>query len=665
MKYKDLVESVKQQLNHCHGYEGDEIATARRDALDYYFQRVRGDEVAGRSAVVSGDVSSMTEANLAQMMDAFSTDNIIEFEPESIDDEDQAQLESTAVEYLVMHKANGFNELTQAVKDALLLRNGIMKVWVEERDTVKFDKFRNVEPEALVELADNVDVVKYDEDKGTLTTKTVSTTRTFKSEAVPPENFLWARNHDTTNLQSIPFCAERHIDSRSDMIEMGFKKSDVEDLNPRREDYKVDSNARDPQSMTKSTFAIDKTQDMIEWYECYVLLDWDNDGIAERRKICISNDTLLLNEPCNLVPYAAGTAIINPHRFMGISLYDKLKQTQDTRTGLRRALMDNVNATTKNRLAYFDGRVNVDDVSDGRPNGAIRVKPGANIQDVRQAVMPFQIPDTSANILQNLESTARERAEMGGASLDLQTASAQIGGDRMGSQGLDRAYSVMEQLAAFMLKNVASTLIRDTFLLAHATLRENFDVAIPIRKQGKWVEPIPSDWPERKSVMVKPGMSPGERARKAATLETILKTQIELAGQGMDEVLVNVNGFYKTLMDWARTADVQNPEQYFVDPQSPEAQQAMQGKAQNAEQQEALKKGLMQQAIGLEQMKIAFDKYKQDSDLQFKYYAEVLGAEVEEAKLVGKATTELLKQKETGRSEQLRAGKGSESPKAE
>src|SRR5690606_21656527 len=104
-----------------------------------------------------------------------------------------------------------------------------------------------------------------------------------------------------------------------------------------------------------------------------------------------------------------------------------------------------------------------------------------------------------------------------------------------------------------------------------------------------------------------------------------------LAQQGMDEVLVNLSGFNRALLDWARVSDIQNPEQYFVDPESDEAQQAIQRKQQQAQEMERMKRALMQQAVGLEQLQRALDKYKHDSELQFKYWSETLGAEVEEA----------------------------------
>ena len=251
------------------------------------------------------------------------------------------------------------------------------------------------------------------------------------------------------------------------------------------------------------------------------------------------------------------------------------------RTGLRRALLDNINATTKNRLAGFENVVNQDDVTDGRVNNMVRVKP--TVPDIRAAIMPLAVPDTSGNILANLESTARERSEMGGAALDMQSAQMQIGGDRMGSQGLEKAYSVAEQLSAAMMKTLAATLIRSVFLLAHQTLREYFDEPVPIKRNGKWTHVLPSEWPERFNVTVKPGMSPGEKTRRVQALDSVIERQLMLSSQGMDEVLIDINGFYKACMDRDRLAEVQHPEQYYIDPASDRSQAALQSKQQQAQ----------------------------------------------------------------------------------
>lgn len=666
MNDDDVMAIIKTHMLGCVGWNTDAVQTARVDALNYYLQRKRGDEVTGRSTAVAGDVSASVEANLAQMLDAYTTDNVIEFDPLGPEDEDQAQLETDAVVHFVMKTQNGFTELATATKDALLQRLGIMKVWVEQEERTITRTFTQVAPEATEMVAEraNAEIVTYDGD--TLITRQKVSMPRFRAESVAPENFYYPSDAESFDPQRLIFCCERHIDSRSHLMTLGFKKRQVDNLKAYGGTIasRPDAAARDPGGIVSAPAQYtDKSADRIEWYEGYMLLDDDGDGIAERRKVSFSwtEEQLLENEPVALVPYALGVTLIMPHRITGISQYDKLRHVQDEHTGLKRARYDNINTVTKNRLAYLDGKVNVDDVGDGRPNGAIRVRSDTGVEDVRAAVMPFAVPDNTANILQNIEALKRERTELGGAALELASGQLQIGGERMGSQGLDRAYSVMEQLAAMMTKTLASTLLRNLFLLAHATLREHFTQPVPIKRNGKWFSPVPAQWPERDRVTVKVGMSPNERSRKASAMMTLLDSQVKLAGMGMDEVLVNVVGFYRTLMDWARISDVPNPEQYFVDPESEEAQKAFGVKAQAAQAAQGKREALMTQAVGIEQVRAAIDKYTADQTTQFNYWKETLLAEIEEAKLAGGATVELLKAKvkpDDGSSKQLNGDAG-------
>ena len=198
-------------------------------------------------------------------------------------------------------------------------------------------------------------------------------------------------------------------------------------------------------------------------------------------------------------------------------------------------------------------------------------------------------------------------------------------------------------------KTIAATLIRDVFLLAHATLREYFDEPLPIKRNGKWTQVTPSKWPERTSVTVKPGMSPGERARKADAMAEVVNSQLMLADRGMDEVSVNLHTFNRALMDYARLREVQNPEQYYIDPDSPEAKVAIEKKDSIRKEQERQRHALMQHALGLEQMRTALAKYQGDADRQFQYFDAVLKSEVEEAKIVGNVTGDLVKQQQQGK----------------
>lgn len=666
----EKLQRIRALLMECAGWEGDEVATDRERAINYYYQRKRGDETVGRSDVVDGSVSAMVEANLAQMLDAFTSDSIAEFPPDSESDDDQAQLETAAVVQMVMRDNNGYQEIGSATKDGLLLRNGIVKCWVETQDTTETVELVNTTPEAVAEImaqhaVDDVEVVEWDESTGESTLRITTRTRDFHSEAIPIENFLYLKDWHSLDLQRIPFCAERHVEQRSELLRRGFPRKKVMALKAHTTDFKIDSTARNVRRYTPAKSAIDKLAENVEWFECYVLADAGK-GRVERRRISVAGtsiNSLLEDVPYSHVPYAAGSPFINSHRFTGISLYDKLRQTQDLNTGLQRALLDNVNTSIRNGKAYLDGAVNEQDLASPEPAKDIRVR--RSVGDVRSAIMSFDQPDLSSGILSNLEYQRQLRTELGGASLELATGQLQMAGGRIGSEGVDRAFSVMEQLASHMTKNMATSLIRNLFLVAHLVIRESFDVPVNVYVNGRWQSPVPADWKPRRRVTVKVGMSPGERARKVAALGKVLDTQLALADNDLDDVLVNIGGFYKTLIDWCRANELEVPEQYWLDPLLPQSQQALQQKTEAQQREAMLSKQLMGQAVGLEQLRVAMDKYKADIEITFKTWAETLRAEIEEAKIVGKATADLISQtrfnNQAGDSQNANSGRLSES----
>lgn len=630
-----LAQHLKRMLIGCVGFEGDELTTSRKQSYDYYFQRPRGDELPGRSSIVTGDLSSMVEGNLAQMVEPLANKRVAEFCAYDAQDDEQAQLESDCVQEMMFKRQNGWLEFTSSIKDALLVRNGLVKIYVDERTHKKKVRRQNVSPLVISEVLDkigDVSIHKYDPDTGELSATIRKTTRKFRIESIAPENLLIPKTWHTTDLAEIGFCAERHVETRATLVERGFDKNIVDNLRRWNSNFNSASSARLPRAMQPdpAALSIDKSQDLVEWYEANVKMD-DGDGASELRTVSFSDQYILDDEDADLICYAMGTTIINPHTWIGISLHDKLKGVQDSSTALTRALMDNLNSTTKNRTAHFDGIVEEQDLNDGRANGSIRVKPGV-VPDVRMAVSAFQVPDTSGNSIQGLEYMKRNRSEMGGASLDMATGQAQLT-DRVGSLGLDRAYSVMEALAAFMTRMIANTMIRRAYLIAHEVLRTQWQGAIQFKRGNVWVKTNPSDWPVRESITVNLGASVGERARMAAVLDKLLNKQAELASAGMEDVLVDATSYYNAFMDWLRVNDVTVPEKYAIDPRTPKAQQALRAKAAQRQQAQQKQDNFMNQAVALEQLRAALDKYKTDAQLQFQYYDAVLDAQIEEAKM--------------------------------
>jgi hypothetical protein len=609
------------------GYEGSELADSRKSAWDYYLQKPRGDEVEGRSPVVSGDVSAMIESTLAQVTEAFATDRLAEFEGDNAADEFQAQLEGAVVSRMVM-SGKGWFRVASAVKNALLLRMGVMKGQVIDCTSTTVVTLGNIGPIAYAGLKlAGKKVVDWDRKKRTAKVEREEQYQQLDFTNVNAENFLFMQ-WPLDDFENIPACAERFVWTRQQLIdEEGVPEKAVDELTSTVQPWKSDDAAHRQRTAVIQTLAISPRQQLVEWFALYYLFDG-----KRYRAVCCNNKVLKEEVVSKRPPYAIGVPFINPGRLDGFSVYDKVRSTQDQGTALTRMLNDNANAVTMNRLAVIEGAANNDQLTDQDPTGVLQIRKSYAMGDIRNAVMPIQVLDLSAGLIAALNYNRGVRAEMGGASLEVGTGQVQLP-DRMGSMGLDRAYSASEQLSSLVLKTFSQTLITDLWLLGHELLRTEWVGELPVKINGRWETPTPSEWPKRRSVMVKPGMSPGERARRSTALGGLIGLQEKLAAAGMEGVLVDAERYYRSVCDWARLNDIASPEQYLIDPTSDAAKSEMQSKAQQAQAQQAAAANLQKMAVALEQMGVAVQKYGIDVKAAVDKYKADLQADTEEAKL--------------------------------
>ena len=637
---KQLASACSQEIAQAHGADGDELQANREKALDYYYCRPRGDEIPGRSAVISPDVSAMVEAVLSQCLDAFAADNPAEFEPLHEGDEIASQVESDVVNQVIMQDNPGYLIWQEAIKDGLLLRNGLVKVYVDETVDVTNKTFQGLTVAEVDQLmAQNrpgytVEITSTDADADTVRVKFTATEQSLVVESVPPEDFLIQADYNSQSLEKCRFCAQKHYYTRSELLEMGYKKAEVEALPTSTMDTGAGS-ARNVGGYTRDMAAVTPDQDKIQVHECYIRIDVDGDGISELVRVMLAGDAssgvVLDSEEVPFAPFATGSPFINPHRWVGMSLFDKLKSSQDIKSASLRQWLDNANANNNRRMIALEGAVNMDDLLNSKPGGRIRVTQ-------LDAVRPIEISDIGPSCQMLLDYQDRLRSEMGGAALDLASAEAQLVGSQVGSQGLDRAYSVKEQLAAMMCRNFAETLIRSTYLLVHQTLRTWYQMPIMAKVGDKWQQIQPSTWQPRSRLNVKIGLSAGERQRKSAALGQVLGYQMQIMQMGQAGVLADLSGVHNALMDWAKSAELDNPEQYFIDPASEEAQKAAQGQQQAQQQQAEEQKAMVQETLDIERGKVLADRDKTANETAWKYFDTYMDAIVEEMKLTGSAS---------------------------
>lgn len=114
-----------------------QLSQDRATAMEYYLGDMTQDmpTVDGRSTAVSTDVADTIEGLMPALMDIFAgSDEVVRFEPVGPEDEEAAQQETDYVNHVFMQQNPGFMALYSFIKDALLSKVGIVKVWWEERE---------------------------------------------------------------------------------------------------------------------------------------------------------------------------------------------------------------------------------------------------------------------------------------------------------------------------------------------------------------------------------------------------------------------------------------------------------------------------------------------------------------------------------------------------
>lgn len=649
-----LVALLQQEIAQGDGWSGSDLAALRATALGYYFGELPPAEGAGRSLAVSTDVADMVEAVVAQLLPGFSGDNVVEFEPERDEDVEQAQTESDIVNDVVLEQNRGYVGFQEALRDALLLRNGWMRCWKDEVETVSQRIIQGeVDPAALtagiaqLEAEPDVTMVEVDDDDDGITRISITRKRDrMRVAAVDPCSMVWESDWDSVFLEGIRFLAERSYPTQSDLLDRGYDAKKVRmatgfvteptpsDLNARYD--RPGGAPRQPDSQPSN---LPEAVRIVELWTCYYTYDSDGDGIAELHRVLLAGGSQILeDEQVDFIPYATGTPFLQPHQLNGLGLFDKLRSVQDIKTATLRKWINNLEACNNARVGVNEKTVNMDDVVNGRPGGVVRFRGQPGME-----MAPFPIVDTGQSALALLGYADKMRSERGGASLDLQSAEAQIAGHT--AAGTERQYSSREQLAAMACRTLAETLVRTTYAMVHRGLRTWFDEEVSARVRGEFVKSNPVEWPERFRINVKSGLSIAERSQKKLALEQVLMQQEKMLTLGMGGQLTDLTQVYHAQLDWTRAAALDNGERYFINPDSEPAQQAARQKAQAQQQQtqamEALQQQVASSAMQVEGMKAAIDKYQTDIEAGFKYFDAVLKAQVEAMKSQQQPTAEV------------------------
>lgn len=586
-KLKTIIES---EIDDSLGYLETDTTDERQQALEYYLREPYGNEVEGKSQIVTGEVAEAVDGALPQLIRVFtSSDNVVEFAPAKEGDEQNAEQATQLVNHVFYKDNDGFLILHNWFKDALLQKTGIVKAyWNDEKDVTK-EKYQGLTDDELMMLMQDPEVELVSQEvieESTVDELTGQTTysksnnvvlRRTKNkgkivvENVPPEEFLISKRART--IQDSPFVAHRRMITRSELVAMGFDKDTVDALESGDTlEFSPDRIARysrgeQPNSMGSQ----DESMEVVEVYECYIKVDYNEDGIAELRRVVYASNEILSDEECDYVPFHSICPIPIPHKFYGQSLADRTLDIQLIKSTVTRQMLDNLYLTNNSRVAAVEGQVNLDDLLTSTAGGVVRVKNAG-------AIVPLTVQSSASQsfpMLEYLDAVQAKRTGVSDAQQGLSPDVLQNVTAAAVATMSNASYGKLELIARIFAETGVKSLFKGILQL----LCKYQDTVRTLRINGRFVPFDPREWDTEYNVTINVGLGTGSRQEQLATMQMILGKQEQiLQAYGVNNPLISLKQYRDTLAKFVHMAGFKDATA-FMNEITPEIEQQVQQQA--------------------------------------------------------------------------------------
>lgn len=610
MTKEELAALCRSEIDDSIGYTESSITLKRGKAIAYYqgeLPDVKPED--GRSKVTSHDLSDAIGWIMPGLLRVFTaTDRVVEYEPQSPEDEQAAQQATDYVNHVFMVECEGYRVLQHGILEGLQLGNGILKHWWDTTKCYETTDYSGLGDEAFAMLLDDdeVEVLQHtaetvmEPDIGpdgqpaevpmtvhAVKIKRLKSAGRLRIECLPPEEFLIDKR--AKSIADARFVAHRTKKARADLVAEGYKLAEVMKLGSDGDIDDTDEKlARFDEDSTDNA-ASDSDDPMmveVEIFECYPRCDYDGDGYAERRKVVLagagSAKSVLANDEWDDdVPFSDLVPMPMPHRWEGRSLYDELEDIQRIKTVLLRQTLDNLYWTNHpQRAAPLNGVENPDELLNPTFGGVVWEKvPGA----VRDLTVPF-VASSTFPVLDVLDSIIERRTGVSRTSqaLDPDALQNQTAAGMMAAQSA--AYAKIEMYA----RNMAELGMKRMFGCILRIIVRHQDRPKMVRLRNKWVEMDPRQWNAGMDARISVGLGTGSRDRDMVMLQQIATIQKEAIDKlGPVNPLANIKQLSNTLTRIVESSGLRSPEQYVSEVTDEQLKQiaGMEGEKKSPEMQ--------------------------------------------------------------------------------
>lgn len=638
-----LTSEIRDSLNHF----DSEYSQERIRAMDFYLGEPMGNEVEGRSQVVSTEVSDTIEAIMPNLMRVFTAnDQYVRFNARTADDVERAEQISDYVNYIINHDNEGYKLLYNWFKDALLFRLGVVKYYYDEQESVTEEEYENLNETELAALMANPDMeiigveedIKEayvaDEETGEMVplsssfnikVKVTEKTGKIRIENVPPEEFLV--NRRATSLEDAHFVAHRTVMTVSDLVAMGYDR-DVIEKHAGYSSLEVDderTNRFQDLEANTGTDAADPALAEVIYYECVMKIDYDGDGIAEMRRICAigeGGEEILHNEPYDHVPFAVVSPILMPHRLIGRSIYDMTEDLQVIKSTLLRQYLDSVYTSTLPRMGIVEGMVNIDDVLDGTAGGIIRMRQAGMVQPISGTPVGGEVRP----LMDYIDQLKEQRTGMSKASQGLDANALQSTTASAISATVRGAQVKLESYARTMAETGVKALFKG---ILHLVTKYDQKPRI-VRLRNNFVPVDPREWHSEFDVVVQVGLGTADDEQKIAFLTQIAQKQEQILMQlGADNPVVSMSQYVNTLRSIAEIGGFKDADQFFNSPQQIQMMQQQMAQQEPQQDQAAIAEMQAEMALKRERMMLEIELEREKMQAELELRRQELAAEAE------------------------------------
>jgi hypothetical protein len=617
-KLKSILEN---EIDNAIGYLDSETTQARTKALEFYLRQPYGNEVEGRSQIVTGEVAEAIDGALPQLIRVFTqSDDIVRFEPKHPGDEEGAKQATDYCNWVFYSQNPGFTILHNWFKDALLQKNGVVKCYWDIKQDVTKEEYRGLTDDELVMLLSDgkYEIVAQDttvldggvgDDGAAIAMQShdvIVAKRTqsgsVKVENVPPEEFLISKR--ARAVADSPFVAHRKLLPRSDLIAMGFDPEIVANLPSFNDlsftDERLARYSRGEQPDEDAS--LDESMQEVEVYEAYLRTDYDGDGVAELRQIFYAGSDILSNEETDYLPFHSLCPIPIPHKFYGESLADRAMDIQLIKSTVVRQMLDNLYLSNNSRVGAVEGQVNLDDLLTMTPGGVVRMKNP-------NAIVPLNVPSVIAQafpMLQYLDDAQSKRTGVSDMQQGLNPDVLQNVTAAAVAASTQAAGGKLELIARIFAETGVRTLFQGILQL----LCKYQDKPTLMRMRGKYIPIDPRSWSNEYDVDISVGLGTGNKAEQMTMLQMVLAKQEAILQQfGPANPLVSVGQYRNTLGRFIEAAGFTDSAEFFKEV-TPEIEQQL------AQPQQPQPDPTVQALIQQSQAQIQIAQQKAQADVQ-------------------------------------------------